>query len=1002
MSSSSDDGWMPKMSPTSASAGTGQSSMMDARRRALQQQREAQQRRHPIAGRRESPTTFPAAPAKKAESALPDFLAGLDDDDDGDVVSSDHATIATATALNSPSQPTQIFPMAGTASSFVAIPSAVSSTPLPTHEVAVEELQRQIAAKRKQLQLTTEREAALVEKWRATKAQKQAEVEQLSANIRRVWAAVEDEKSAAETKIREAQDRHEAELRAARRSVEQAVKAEYDAKIAEAQKQLSSAKAEEERLRQLLEEKGGSAAAKDTVVTALTAAITAVMHKLDDVFQSEAAEGLRMEAWKSELQSEVQREIQTSFAVGVESETQAERGEYERFFSEMLAFWRTAEDQERERLLKMDEALLTDLQSMAQQDLKRLQDEELAMERVYVESREAWAAEHQKLLQRELEGALQRREVELQEQRRQYHELHVERLRDVDARHKDVMAKEEALHQQRMEQLRAFFHREEDLRAEQQRIELAAQESVTQLTSVLKGVMASTEETVSALKEYEHSIEESRRQVEVACEQHALQQEQLLEKMQDLAATQCSNTDAERAALEECAAQLRLTTQTMDRHLQDEAAWLAQQESTYHRNRDEWEREYRRWQQLVQQERQVAEERFHEALAGLQQSLQLLDVEERDVAVERASLQRTFAEVEAAAQREVEALQRRAADVQSRSLAMAEMQTRLGEQRNATAEAQRQLLMAQKQLEEEKADLRVDEERLRDMMEALRVARSRATLRGGSNGNGAFPLLQSSGVGQQLQQLLHGTATFPHHGNVRLMGGGTERNAQSAAGGAARAAMETVGGPQLSPRESGVSQPTDVAVVGAATYTGTVDKKRRHRSDPNRLPNKILRELSDELHHLTAGGSGAGEALGPTMHWADRDYLAVLHQQHSHQQHRDRVTGPRKGRRQRAVPSSSNDIPPPLSASPQSVRRERWVRSQHMPSPIPQQQQKQQRSHRKPQQHARHVDPSSLPLTSESSPPLSLRNDNDWSPSANTFTNLLDFSDADTTSQSFR
>ncbi|KPA86366.1 hypothetical protein ABB37_00558 [Leptomonas pyrrhocoris] len=1001
--SSSDDDWKPQMRPAGLNAGTGQSAMMDARRRALQQQREAQQRQQPsqprpaTAGRREfaSPTTV--VPAIR-ESELPNFLTGFDDGG---------AETGASAPVRSPTQLTRIFPAAPAPSSSA---SAALSAPLPpTHEATAEELQRQIAAKKKLLQSTREREAALVEKWRVTKALKQAEVEQLNGKIRRVWAAIEDEKSAAETTIREAQDQHETELRDARRRVEQEVKAEYDAKMAEAQKQLSSAKAEEERLRQLLGDKGDSAATKDAVNIALTAAITAVMHKLDDVFQSEAEDGLRMEVWKSELQASVQREIHTSFAVGVESETQAERDEYERFFGEMLAFWRSAEDQERERLLKMDESLLTDLQSMAQQDLRRLQDEELGMERVYVESREAWAMEHQKLLQRELDGALQRRETELQEQRKQRHDLHVERLRDADARHQDVMAQEEALHQQKMEQLRAFFSREENLRAEQQRIESAAQESVVQSANVLRGVMASTEETVAAVKSYEQAVEEARRQVEVERAQYFKEQESLLENLQSLAATQCSNTDAERKALEDCAGQLRLTSQTMERHLQDEAAWLAQQEATDKHSRDEWGREYRRWQQLVEQERHAAEERFHEALTGLQQSTQLLEAEERDVAVERAALQRTFADLEAAAQHEVEALQRRAADVQSRSVAMADAQTRLSHQKDATAAAKKSLTQAQQRLEEERADLREDEARLRDMIEALRKARSRATLH-----QQRTELLQSGEAQQQqllqqrMRQLNQRTVTAQYEqeeGNF-TEADGLSRGVRDMVGDGGRFGSKGAQPPPPPPPLSSSSQNAGAGrsanTADAAGSAATVMKKRRHRSDPNRLPNKLFRELNDQLNHLVSGGGGGGndgggEAFVPTMRWTDPAYPSIaLHPHHQ----RDQAASQRKSHRLRNVPSPANDLPPPLSASPQSARRERRVRPQLTPSPTPQQQQQQRQQ--RAEEPARHVDPSSLPLTSESSPSFSLHGDNDWSPSANTFTNLVDFSDVDTTTQSMR
>ncbi|CBZ30875.1 conserved hypothetical protein [Leishmania mexicana MHOM/GT/2001/U1103] len=799
-----------------------------------------------------------------------------------------------------------------------------------------------------------------MEKWRTEKAQKQAEAEHLNGKLRRLCAAIEDEKSAAEAKIRESQDEHEAALRAARQSVEQAVKAEYDVKIAEAQQQLCAAREEEAGLRELLEKSGdgGGAAgsAKDVVKTALTAAVSAVLRRLDDVFESEEAEGFRMDAWRSELQSLVQREIQTSFAVGVESEAEAERMEYARFFDDMLAFWRSAEDQERERLLKMDESLLADMQAMTQQELKRLQDEALGMERVYIESREAWATEHQRLLQRELEATLQRREAELQEQRRQRHSLHIERLRDAEARHKDIMAREEALHQKQMEQLQAYFAREEDLRAEQQRIQAAAQEDVTKSTALLRDIMATAEDAAAAVKAYEAAVDEGRRCVEVEREGHFKEQAELLERLQQLAATQCSNTEAERAALEDCASQLRLASQNLDRHLQDESTWLAQQETTHKRSKDEWEREYRRWEYLVQQERQAAEERFHEALLALQQSLGLFDTEERELAVEAAAIHRDFRDLETLAQKEVESLRRRAADVQSRSVAIADVQAQLSQKKAAMAEAKQQLVLAQQRLEDEQAELRLDEERLRDMVEALRVARSQAALRSYS-----MELLRAANP-QRPRQPPEAVATTAIDSNrsppICDEGRGSARR----------------------PASHGVAKDNLAALCDTAS-----GKNRRQHRDPHRLPNKVLQELHEQLNALmTASGRGVGrDVFVSTMRWADTALPRAMAAQ------RTRQTHPR--RRQAADDTFAAGVPAPLSSAPFSSHQRRTRSKVHIrarPAAMPQKE--------------RHADPSSLPLTSDNLSQLSLSSDDEWPLSGNTFTNLIGFSDLDTTSQSIR
>ncbi|KAG5467453.1 hypothetical protein CUR178_01096 [Leishmania enriettii] len=950
-SSSDDDAWMPQSRPPALSAGSGQSVMLEARRRALQQQREAQQQerqRHARETGGGAPTTSPSGagpPALtsswQAGSALPDAFLGAQDD----VVSD--APLTSSKSVHSPPPPQ---------SSPAAVPEAV---PPPPPEVTIEQLQRETAVKQKLLQSTRERETALMDKWRAAKAQKQAEVEQLDAKLRRVRAAIEDEKRACETKIRESQDRHETELRAARQDVEHAVKSEYDTKIAEATQQLQAARSEEAHLRDLLETSGGGGGggsaegAKDIVKAALTAAVSAVLRRLGDVFESEEAEGLKMDAWRSELRSLVQHEIQTSFAVGVESETQAERMEYARFFDDMLAFWRSAEDQERERLLKMDESLLADVQAVAQEELKLLHDEALGMERVYIESRESWAAEHQRLLQRELEATLTRREAELQEQRRQRHSLHLERLRDAEALHKDAMAREEALHEKQMEQLQAYFGREDDLRAEQQRIQAAALEDVAKSTALLRDIMATAEDAAAGVKAYEAAVDESRRCVEMEREEHFKEQAEMLKRLQQLAATQCSNTDAECTALEDCASQLRLASQNLERHLQDENAWLVQQETAYKRGKDEWEREYRRWQHLVQQERQAAEEHFHDALLALQQSICLLDTEEREVAVEAAAMHRSFGDMEELAQREMEALRQRAADVQSRSAAIADVQGRLSKKKVAVAEAKKQLADAKQRLEEEQAELRVDEERLHDMAEALRAARSQATL------------------GSYSRELLRAA------------------NAQPPCRAAEATGATAIDSSQHPPNhdEGRGSARRHLAHGGSKDKVGTLrdaksSKKRQHHGSSSRLPSRILQELQEQLNALSATTGASQDTFVSTMRWTDPAPSRATATRQMRQAH------PTLG--EAVADALVADVPAPLSASPFSgrqsrIRREERLRAGSALTPA----------------KKSHIDPSSLPLASDTLSLASLRTDDDWSPSSNTFTKLIGFSDLDT-SQSMR
>lgn len=899
MSSSSDEDWMPKSRPPGASANTGESAMMAARRRALQQQRDAEQSKQPqnaaLATHRPPPAGRLGQASKPQESTLPAAFLGSDDD----VVGS-HAVAQQPT-------PSQTAPSQGVASA--------GTTKPPTHEETVEELRRQIDAKKKLLQSSKEKETMLIEKWRLTKAQRQAEVDRLSSKVRRAWAALEDSKSASETKIREAQDHLEAELLAARKTVEKETRDTYNVKIAAMQKELAELKAEEEQLRSLLSSDDGT---KDIVNTALSSAVEALIGRMDEIFTKEEGNGLSIETWKAELESMVEREVRTAFAVGVDSQAQAEREEYKKFFSGMLDFWTSAEEQERDHILKMDEALLSDLQSMAQEDLHRLEQEELSMETIYVQSRESWASEHQKLLQQELDAALQRREREFAEQRRQRHDLHVERLRFMDEKHKECMAVEEALHQREMEQLRQGASREEQLQEEQRRVLQAADEDVQKTAETLQGILVSVEEAAESLKSYQQAIEEGRRQIELERQKSLQDQERTLKELVDFAASQCTDMEEERRSLEDSISQLRIASQTIERHLQDESVWLAQQEATSKRSRQEWEREYHKWKCLVQQERQSCESRFHESLAALQSSLSLLEAEEREVTVESAAVERVFSEMTTATDAEVAALRQREEDLQRRSVAVQQLLADIEQKKSIVSDVKQKMEEEQQQLRQDQEILQEEEAQVRDMAEALRLAKTQLVFQ--------VPGGEAAGV-----------VKAPDPVTVPSQSSGPW-------------AQSTLPAPQPVPQLT----------------SGEKIKEKRHKTtrrvvhkNPNRLPATVLRELREQLETFPSY-EASYNALAPLR-------SAPLEPRERH-----------VSRRHEKLPHHRKETSGASSTAALKVDNHRG-QTEHIPS--------QQHRHQR-----RHVDPSSVSPSYDTSLQASTVYD-DWSPSGNTFTNLVPFSD---------
>ncbi|EPY19097.1 hypothetical protein STCU_09621 [Strigomonas culicis] len=389
----------------------------------------------------------------------------------------------------------------------------------------------------------------------------------------------------------------------------------------------------------------------------------------------------------------------------------------------MLSFWEQTEAQEREQIMKMDDVVLTDLENMTHEDMNRLHNEELMMEELYVQAREAWALEHQKILQNEVSSAMQRRQEEIEEQRALRLQLHLDRLQDIEVRHKEQLEAETKLHELAVQQLREHYSREEQLQDDRNRLLLSTEQDVARATGSFQSILTSIEDVMKSLRAFKVAVEDSCRQLEAEQERSLEERRTALDTVKDLAASQCVSIEGERQQLGDTLLQLELLKTKVEKELNDEANWLTQQEAVFKGNHEDWERSYRRWTQQVQNERRMAEQRFREALTALQNSLTVLTQEERTIASESKALHSAFQRISETVDREVGRLEQKQTDLVEQQGKMSETLIDMEKEKEAALQQWRELQAEQTSVSAAKEDLRQEEQNLQQMSYALEVAR---------------------------------------------------------------------------------------------------------------------------------------------------------------------------------------------------------------------------------------------------------------------------------------
>lgn len=705
--------------------------LMAARRRALQlqrEEREAKQRRDGQLPSTQTNTTSSSpflgvAQSAKMESSVPSDTLGDPGGNDSKKIgegrgnpngiaaegNSGHSGGGRAGVPSFPMGPTNLLHLSNSAyqqkgkgnsekeSHGGALEESEGETVVAGFEESVSALRQKVLAKKKLLQSLREKESALMEKVRSEKAHKKAEVTQLEARLRVMWEKVESEKKDVESKIRESRDEHEKLLLDARRQAELVVRQEYEPQIAQLQLKFEALQKEEKRLKEILEQEGDTKNLLDNAVASATNAIIERLHELFSVRNE-----TEMAKWNNEVEELVRHEVRSSFAVGVGTEAQSERESLQKYFYDMLELWKQVEEEERERILKMDDNLLLDIQKMAQDNISRLQNEEMALEEVYIQSREAWATQHQKMLDVEQEAALQRRELDFNEQRVLLNQLHDERMKFVEEHHEEEMKLEETHHQKELRLLREFSQREEELQDRQYQTLLSTHQEVQNATQSLEVILNIVAEIAKSMTEYQEEVDQSRMALDDEQIKALEERERMLESIKEILINQQRAVEGQHKQLSSTVVELSSLENAIQAHLHEEERWLAQQEASSTASREEWQREYRKWKQMIEMERCRTEEQFSEALSALQTCITAMEHEEREVKVEMNAMTDAFVDLAHETKKEVQFLDTRERELQVRHESLKEVLQQLGQQSSEMAEQYQNLVEQRKQLGRER------------------------------------------------------------------------------------------------------------------------------------------------------------------------------------------------------------------------------------------------------------------------------------------------------------
>jgi hypothetical protein len=628
-----------------------------------------------------------------------------------------HAAFAPAAIGSAPGTPKNVRAEA-------AAPARPVSPPrVDTTAEDIAKLQAALVQKRKAVEEAKQREAALQLQERQEQERHDVRVRELEADARRSENELTRVRDEHATELERIRNDNEAALEHERQRLLQSVRSQYQPDIDSLKAKIANA--EEER-RNLEHSLSLSSANRSIVDQAVTAATLKICRRLDEEFTKRFSND---DAWEEALNNTVHEALQASFLPQLRADEEAERAEQLRAFEDLLSFWREAEDEERQVLAKNDELLLAELQSVAHRDLDALQREEMELQQAFIRAREDWAVAHRRALDNELDVALDRRKTEYEGMRKMQQLLYAQRLGELEKAHRDEMERIQAHHD---EEVRVAKEAQAERQAlEDDRVRLYRE--VQQEADVLAGHMAETasglNDAVNRVDGYKRAVEEREAELEKEREVDMASREDALHQIQAVVVNQCTAVDAERRALSNAIAQLNVIHQQLARQAEEQKTWVAQSCAKLERTKTEWEREYRRWQHIADQERRAAEQRFGGLMLELRRASKALQDESEQLGVDRSSLHRRAEERTARLAHDAAAMHQRQDEMRSKHDEMvqivAELETKsrsMGDDWHRLHLERQDLHYQRQQLDAEEQRIRETEEQLKQMRGALRTA----------------------------------------------------------------------------------------------------------------------------------------------------------------------------------------------------------------------------------------------------------------------------------------
>lgn len=614
-------------------------------------------------------------------------------------------------------------PQKETVASFATNEPAGTTAAARTTAEQLEELRKlrtTASLKSDELETAKKKEQELEAQLRRAKLEHEQRISMIVDETNKLCREIDDERTRQHEILDKATQEHEQFVRAERARIEREVGHAVDPELKQLDADVNRLREEKKMLQQQIAAANASGSEVDRL---LTDAVTRVVGKMNATFE----EQFKADTSFVDIVREIVRtEVKQSFVSRAQEEEVEERAQFAKDFDEMLSQWKVAEEQERFHVLRQDEQLLADLQSIAHESLDQIQKEELALQQSFLSQREQWMRSHRAALQAEMEASLQRRSLEFEEIRGLRRDAFAARIKDVEDQHLADMQRDREVYEAKVESIRETANMKQKMHDEKAKLLKDVQREAENAVGELKDVLLTVSSAVDRVDEYRRTVDEARTIVARDQDRLSAERKVMLDECQQVLSEQLVHIDQERRLLAEGTAKLESAHGTLQRQLTEERAWAQETHGRVERSRSEWEREYRKWQQVAAHERRAAEQRFADSMRELNNLAAALDDEAQAIESEIDALHRRTDDRARSVKSELEALDDRERQTQRRTEAVAQVVSDL-ETRSRQLGMEWQKLQAQKhELLAQRRELEQEEARMSALAEQLHLMRGQA------------------------------------------------------------------------------------------------------------------------------------------------------------------------------------------------------------------------------------------------------------------------------------